>query len=268
MKKKILYILLFIMLLIPLASCSSKKSSDSSNYDGGSNSSDQGSDSKDTTSDIVDSDGRKVIYTVSFTYSTKDTKEIIATVKAYVKEAGGYISSTNTYHYYGTDKKTHVYYKVPTEKLDEFVDKLEEDDKFEDKNISSYDITSTYDSIAVRIQRLEETQQMYKDEITNNPDMTLDQKIRYQDRISEIDYQLAELHEQQDRMSNEINYSTVHVTYIEKIPYNVAQGVGNFFAQLGLYFLGAIIVISPFAATGIVIYFVLRKKKNKEEETK
>lgn len=254
--KKFLFVILLMIFLIPLASCGSSTRK-------GSSSSDNSSGGTDRTIDVVETDGRKIVYSVSYNCETKDVKETSDEVYDYVKEAGGYIA--NLYSY---DEKTmNVTYKVLTVNLDSFIQKIEEKDIFFDKSVRSTDVTSTYDSLGVRIKRLEDEQKLYQDELDNNPDASLNEKINYQYRISQIDEKLDDLYYQRDQLAGEINYSTVVIYYKEKKPFNALNAFGSFFKQLGLYIGITLLIISPFAIPCIIVFVVLRKKKKKELET-
>ena len=72
MKKRIIFILLFIILLIPLASCNSGNSvATNPSYN-------------DDNTVVVDTNGRKVVYHVSYVYDGNDSKTTIKNIKDYL----------------------------------------------------------------------------------------------------------------------------------------------------------------------------------------
>jgi hypothetical protein len=246
--KKYLWLIFIFIFLFTLASCgtgSSKSHSGSSNYD---------SDS------LVYSSERKVIYSISYFYRNniegikKEKKE----VREYVLSVGGYIETANEYN----DGKTCDYiYKVPTDKLNNLIDKLDNKDEYSDKTTKTQDITTGYnitqaqiDDLNLRIANLEARLQ---DEST-----TYEESLDIGNQIDTLTERLNKLEAKKAMDDNTVNFSTVQIYYRYK-------DTSNLFVKILLnilIFIGVLLmIVAPFGIIGFVVYIILRKKKNKKQ---
>ena len=245
MRKKLFFLIFLFMLLIPLASCGSTNSSRADNGN-----------SVYVSSDSINTNGRKVIYTVSYDYSGNKVKETASDVTNYVISLNGYISSSQTY-----DSRSNYVYKIPTENINTFINYIDSKDIFSNKSISSKDVTSSYDSYGARIERLEEQKKIYEDELKTNNSLTIEQKLSYNDRISEIDKELATIHSEYDVLKEDVDYSTIYFYFNQKDDFDWLHNFLNILLQI-LIFIGLTLVISaPFLIIGLIIFLILRKKK-------
>lgn len=248
MKRKILSFILVLFILISLASCSS-----SSNYDSGNNS------SKYESNDLVEETDRKVIYSVSYNFSGEKDKAI-TDIKLKVRSIGGYIESSRS-----SEESASYTYKIPTVELNSFLDYVDSIDGIGNKVTSTKDVTSSYDSFSKKIDRLNAEKTIYENEIANNPSLTVEQKLDYNYRISEIENEIANAYSYYDKLKNELDYSTVSIYYED-------GGASNWFKKFGLIMLSclafiayAACIVAPFALIGFIVYIILRKKKKVNE---
>ena len=118
--KKYFGILIVFLLMLSLVSCGGKKGSSSNNYD---------SDNYDSDS-LVYSTDRKIIYTVSYDYKNNmdEIKNEKKEIRKYVIEIGGYIESSSEYN---DGKNCYYRYKVPTDKLNDFIEFIDDDELVE-----------------------------------------------------------------------------------------------------------------------------------------
>ena len=247
MKKRIIFILLFIILLIPLTSCNSSNGVQTNpSYN-------------DNNTVVVDTNGRKVVYHVSYVYDGNDSKTTIKNIKDYLINIDGYISYSRD-----SDKNASYTYEVPTDKLNEFLDYIDNISGIGNKSVYTNDVTSSYDSNKAKIERLEARKKIYQDELDNNTSLTLEQKLQINDNINQIDNELEQAYLEYNRINNDIDYSTVNI-YYNKRNENFGGNFGSVMLSV-LKFVGITMAISaPFLVAGGIVLVVFRKKKSKEE---
>lgn len=245
--KNILFILLFIFITISLASCGSTYSEKSSAYSSAIN-------------DVVETNGRNVIYRISYDYEGKEMKNTIRDIKNKIIEFDGYISESRNQEDYSTYS-----YKVPTDKVNELLDYIDSVDGFYNKIITTVDVTSTYSSVNSALERLNAKKKIYEDELSNT-NLTTDEKIKYINLIESIDYEIEEYYSRKDRLEGELNYSTLTISYRLDESGEWAKDFGNVMLHL-LKFIGITVAISaPFVIAGGIVFIVLKKKKIKNEK--
>lgn len=248
--RNILFILLFVIFLIPLASCNSSNGARADNNV-----------TNNSSSIVYDANGRKITYRVSYNYKSNDIKTTIKDIRTHILEVSGYIS-----HSYEGDTYARYEYKVPTAKLNEIAEYIDSQNGFFGKTVDTSDITSSYDSVTAAINRLEARKKIYQEAIDNDASLTTQDKLRYIDLIEEIDMQLEKYYNEKDQMDSTIDYSTLTIYYNIDNSGDWAKVLGNVVVG-SLAFVGiSLLIASPFLVAGLVVFLVLRKKKNKEIE--
>ena len=248
--KNILFILLFIFITISLASCGSTSTSTKAKSTADSS----------TINDVVETNGRNVIYRISYDYEGKEMKNTIRDIKNKIIEFDGYISESRNQEDYSTYS-----YKVPTDKVNELLDYIDSVDGFYNKIITTVDVTSTYSSVNSALERLNAKKKIYEDELSNT-NLTTDEKIKYINLIESIDYEIEEYYSRKDRLEGELNYSTLTISYRLDKSGEWAKDFGNVMLHL-LKFIGITAAISaPFVIAGGIVFIVLKKKKIKNEK--
>ena len=252
--RNILLIIAIVLFMIPIASCSSNSSSapisDDRNTQTGNSS----------TNDLVDSNGRKVIYSINYRYEADDINPAIKEIKTKVLEFGGYISESYTYENYAR-----YTYKLPTSKVNEMMDYIDEHEGFGNKSSQTTDVTSTYDSVEASISRLNAKKKIYEDELNNNQNLTVDEKLRYVELIEQVDRELQSYYAKKDELDGSIDYSTLSIYYYKNKNADWGKDFGNVMLK-ALQFVGVSILVSaPFVLVGGIVFIVLAKKKKKEE---
>ena len=245
--KKVLSIIIALLFLLSLASCGTKssKSSDSGNY------------SYNDPDKLVYSNERLALYTVSYTYrnnkqSIKDEKR---TIKVKVYEIGGYID----YAYDKDEKYAQYDYKVPTDRLNDFIDYIDENDNYSNKRMTIQDVSSHYSITDGQIESLRNRLQMYQERL-EDPNLTLDDQLKIEEQIDELTIQINQLEARQSYYNEDYNYSTVTVYYRYKDTVNPFVRV---IANLAIYLGIVLMIAAPFGIIGFVIFMILRKKNKK-----
>ena len=137
--KKVKYILAAVLLSVFAVSCSSKPSNKGDYYEPG-NQPSSGDKFEGALGDnnIIIPEGHKIIYTIE--YELRIEEEIASTIKVINQEVytlNGYIQTSSDSLSYAT-----YVYKVPTENLNTFLNKVDEQEGVSSKKISSEDVTS------------------------------------------------------------------------------------------------------------------------------
>ncbi len=264
MKKKTLSTILLSLLCVTLVSCASGGSGNPNNNPGGNNPG-----GGNTTIGSVYSDSeRKIVYTVDYTLSTQNFTEVAQEVSSYAFSLNGYISSSETsssYYYFE--------FKVPVEKLNTFLSYMEEENNEHiiRQNISTEDVTTSYNEIASKIEVLTASKAAYV-AILNNNDLSYEDIITINKEIEEINAELLKLNKDLSSIESITDYATIHITIRQPTPHELEGNLSflnsyiNYLKDIGVFLFEFILYTIPFALiAGIVItiVYVIRKKRNK-----
>lgn len=264
MKKKTLSTILLSLLCVTLVSCASGGSGNPNNNPGGNNPG-----GGNTTIGSVYSDSeRKIVYTVDYTLSTQNFTEVAQEVSSYAFSLNGYISSSETsssYYYFE--------FKVPVEKLNTFLNYMEEENNEHiiRQNISTEDVTTSYNEIASKIEVLTASKAAYV-AILNNNDLSYEDIITINKEIEEINAELLKLNKELSSIESITDYATIHITIRQPTPHELEGNLSflnsyiNYLKDVGVFLFEFILYTIPFALIAgivIIIVYVIRKKRNK-----
>lgn len=264
MKKNTLSIILLSLLCVTLVSCASGGSGNPNNNPGGNNPG-----GGNTTIGSVYSDSeRKIVYTVDYTLSTQNFTEVAQEVSSYAFSLDGYISSSETsssYYYFE--------FKVPVEKLNTFLNYMEEENNEHiiRQNISTEDVTTSYNEIASKIEVLTASKAAYV-AILNNNDLSYEDIITINKEIEEINAELLKLNKELSSIESITDFATIRMTIRQPTQYELEGNLSflnsyiNYLKDVGVFLFEFILYTIPFALiAGIVItiVYVIRKKRNK-----
>ena len=263
MKKKALSTILLSLLCGILVSCSAGGSNGTNNSNPGGNNPGGGN----TTIGSVYSDSeRKIVYTVDYTLSTQNFTEVAQEVSSYAFSLNGYISSSETsssYYYFE--------FKVPVEKLNTFLNYMEEENNEHiiRQNISTEDVTTSYNEIASKIEVLTASKAAYV-AILNNNDLSYEDIITINKEIEEINAELLKLNKELSSIESITDYATIHITIRQPTQYELEGNLSflnsyiNYLKDVGEFLIKFILYTIPFAlitGTTTTIVYVIRKKK-------
>ena len=266
MKKKALSTILLSLLCGILVSCSAGGSNGTNNSNPGGNNPGGGN----TTIGSVYSDSeRKIVYTVDYTLSTQNFTEVAQEVSSYAFSLNGYISSSessSSYYYFE--------FKVPVEKLNTFLNYMEEENNEHiiRQNISTEDVTTSYNEIASKIEVLTASKAAYV-AILNNNDLSYEDIITINKEIEDINAELLKLNKDLSSIESITDYATIHITIRQPTPHELKGNLSflnsyiNYLKDVGVFLFEFILYTIPFALiAGIVItivYIVRKRKYNK-----
>ena len=215
---------------------------------------------------VIETD-RKIVYTVNYSITNDDMTNIKNSITNKVNEMKGYIQSSSEY-----TTNARVVYKVPTDKLDLFLDYVDSFDGIGSKHVSSEDITTAYSYVEARIAVLTASRNSYVTLLENAT--TQNSILQYQKMIDEIDIELIRINNEKKAYDNEINYSQVTIQYYSNPK---VEKENNFFDNYGKFlvgflegFGGFILYTLPFAIVfgGIfaAIFVPIKIRKNKKNK--
>lgn len=255
MKKLFITFCLFIF-AFALASCSDESGAD--NYAG-----EMGNEGNNV---VIDTN-RKIYYTGRITITTKKADEVSNRISNKVKEYNGYASSIS-YNDYEYSKTIVITYRIPTEKLDNFLDDVDKEKGVTSKSITSTDITTNYNKASARLEVLKTSREAYLKALAEAT--TQGEIIAINDKIEKIDTEILELTMTLNSYDNLLDYSTITITFTtEKEPSFFTEYidyVGDFFVWCGQ----TILYLLPPAITGgtitLIVLLIVKKVTKKREE--
>ena len=255
MKKRMnLFTLLVVMfILLALAGCKADNEPiDYGNEEGNSN--------------VVVETDRKLTYNVDITIESTQGATDVQDINDKVIDLEGYTGNSSIDYEDGTISG-YIYYRVPTNRLDEFLDFINANDGLIKTTIDVKDITSEYNQVDARLETLEASKAAYQDTLTNGG-LTYNEKITIMNKIEDIDTEIALLNKEKASYDNLLDFSMIKITFI-------AAKANSFFAEYGTYLknffggvLRVIMYLLPVALVGAfgfsAIYFptkLIRKRR-------
>ena len=230
---------------------------------------------------------RKLTKDVSISARTEKFDDTVAAIEKAVKDAGGYISSSqlSTGSYYGSSssgRSKSYEIEIPADKLDSFLGQAEDLMNIYDQSEQVTDITDTYNEAQSELDSLnieEESLNKMLEEATKVEDT-----IQIQDRLAYIHMRQNELTNMLNGYDKEIAYSTVSLylneVSVEEENSNTVWGrisygfksslhaVGSFFVNLFVFILAASPVLIILAVIIILIVVLVRRGHKKKAEKK
>ena len=233
-------------------------------------------------------DSRKLIKNINMNVETEEFDKLLANIENKITSLGGYAQykdiGGNSYYGDSGNRYASVTARIPSDRLDEFVNAVAQQSNVTSKNESVDDVTLQYvdieahrDSLRIEQDRLNELLDQAQD---------LETIIGLESRLTEVRYQLESYESQLRSMDNQVEYSTVYlyISEVERLTpqaeksawdrmstgfaesvYNVGKGLQNF----GIGF----VIVLPYlfviaVIIGIIVVVVLLIVKSAEKSQK
>lgn len=192
--------LVFVCVLSFAVSCKSESYGDSNS----------GSSPSGSTS-LVSETTRKIYYSVNLGLEYKDINGLKKQLENKCKGLGGYVERTNESYDGGECYSMSATYRVPTDKLDEFIEFCENDKSVTRKSVSTIDITSS--SISANSQRdyLNQKKAIIE-EMLEDTNLSAKEKLEILDSIAQVNKEIAALEESIKANTGSFEYSVVYVS--------------------------------------------------------
>ena len=230
--------------------------------------------------------GRKLIRTFDINIETKEFDDVLSGIQMKVQELGGYIEQSSldggSKYYSNYNRYSNMTVRVPSDKLDMFVENVKESANVTYISESTEDITLKYVDTESRKIALE-TERDRLLELLEKAE-TVEDIITIEGRLSEVRYQLESYASQLRTYDNQVDYSTVHInirevdretkaepkTFWEEVTeefddslYDMGRGIKSF----AIWFLGSSPYLLLWAAV-IVIIVIGTKAVGKKRKLK
>lgn len=151
---------------------------------------------------------RKVITTVRTTLKVSDVESAIGSIESQVQSFNGFVESSSLTR--DSSNRGRMSVSVPAEDLDEFESGLEEEWKVESRDVDRRDVTDSYSEIETELESLRTEHSRLRELINQTDDV--ENLIGLQERMSEVRSRINYNQQRLDRMDQDIEYSTVHIT--------------------------------------------------------
>ncbi len=234
---------------------------------------------------------RKLIREVSLEVETKEFDTLTDNITARVEALGGYVESFSTSRYSIYDTRTgSIIARVPTDRLDSFLDEVAEQSNVLSRNESVRDVTLQYVDLDTHKKSLV-TERDRLLELLEQAENVAD-IVEIESSLSEVRYQIESLETQLRTIDNQVDYSTVYIDIREvelltpaadksawdEIAEGFAENVHRVFERVREAAIGLVISL-PFilawlvAAAAVVLFVVLcmkvrRKIRKRRQERK
>ncbi len=227
---------------------------------------------------------RKLITTVTLEAETENLDAMLDHVNSKITALGGYMESQQInngsayakYRYRSSDMTI----RIPAENLSQFVDMVSENCNIISNYRTSEDVTLQYVSLESRIKALEIEQERLLALLEKADD--LKDLLTIETQLTDVRYELEQIHSQMLVMENRINYSTIHLylsevveyTEVEEEPETFGQRVGAGFTksikgiwkgivEFAIFFISALPYFILLGGIALVVIFIIRKRRNK-----
>lgn len=232
---------------------------------------------------------RKLIKTVSMTVETEEFDNLIADLQRRIEEVGGYIEQSdingNSLYMTSYNRSASLDLRVPSDKLDSFVNKLGEISNVTWQNEYIQDITLEYIDVESHKTALE-TEQKRLLELLEKAE-SVEDIIAIESRLTDVRYYLQNYESQLRAMDNQISYSTIYLEIREvkrftpskerSIWEEIKDGFADSIASIGMgfkhFFVNAVIYIPYLVMYAVVIciLFIIgrkiwKRKRNRKEQ--
>ena len=158
---------------------------------------------------------RKLIKTVSMDVETEEFDGLVSKLENRINELGGYIESSDVRGnaYYNDSRWSNMTIRIPSDKLDSFVNEVAEISNITWKSENVEDITLNYVDVESRKIALEIEQERLLAllEIAES----VEDIITIESRLSEVRYEMQSYASQLLVYDNQVEYSTIHLSISE-----------------------------------------------------
>ena len=263
MKKKVLACVLSGILAVSIFGCGSKSmmatesavadsaAYDDMAYDSGYDTTEEASAEEAGSGAVTSENGieevqetdRKLIRNVNLSLQTKEFDTVLDNMSQKVKDLGGYIQDSSVWGSssdYSSSRSASYTLRIPSDKLDEFIDVVETLGNVTYKNESVDDVTLRYVDVDSHKKALETEQERLLallEKAENVEDI-----ITIENRLSDVRYELENYESQIRLLDNQIDYSTVYVD-ISEVSRVTDTGKQGFFEEVASRFSDSVYVV-------------------------
>lgn len=192
---------------------------------------------------------RKLIRNGDISLEVSDLEKTQAAIEDWVKEFGGYISSSNN-----GEKSSSYTVRIPSEKFDSAMDAAGALGTLKNKNISTQDVSDQFYDLQSRL----ETKKVLREKLNGylRQANSMQDILKVESELNSVQSDIESMEGRLKRLTSQIDFSTISV-YVT-LPYKSVQGGGFELPNLGDGFRHFVSnIISYFGGFVAVIFYVI-----------
>ena len=227
------------------------------------------------------STSQKLIKTAYITIEVIDYKLAHQKIDSITKLCNGWVSSENMTNY-ESRITNNLAIRIPAETLDNLITKLlTVAKKIESQSVNSQDVTEEYIDIESRLKNQRTVEKKFISLLQRTDNIS--QILEIESKLADIRSQIEAVEGRMKYLTNRIDYSTLNLTFYQKIDYKYEPEASESFGQLlkksihkgwtaFVLFVLFIAKLWPFwillTITLYTIFWFLKRRKNKEKKEK
>lgn len=278
--RKILCLLLSLLLLLSLSACGSgsrNMTSDVSVFDG------NGLYESVSEEDSIPADSRKLIVTVNLSAETEDLDALLAWLGNRIGELDGYVQEQTVFNgSAGSERRrsADLTIRIPSGKLNGFLDEVEGKTNLISRNLSREDVTLDYVDTESRLNALRVQEARLLELLAEAASMA--DLLEIETKLTDVRYEIERVTSRLRTYDDLVDYATVNLSVSQVREYTPTEepgiwqrigsgfvssvkGVWNLLVELFVF----LIVASPYlvVAGGIAVAVILLLKKRKKKKS-
>ncbi len=226
---------------------------------------------------------RKLITTVNISAESENLDDTISKVTGKVSELGGYVESSNIYNgsKYNSGREVRnadFTIRIPAEKLDSFIDTIENASNITSKSSNVEDVTLSYVDIESKKNALLAEEKSLLGILESAE--KIEDILAVQEKLADVRYQIESAESQLRTYDNKVNYSTVYLGLNEVVQYTPSgekgafermgegfikslKSVGNGFKELLIWLVIHIPQLVILGIIAFIIVFIIKRNNKK-----
>jgi hypothetical protein len=173
---------------------------------------------------------RKIIRNGSVRFEVENTDRAVEALKALVASFGGYLASEQRDEDARTGRQAFVTCRIPSQKLDEMLGRLEEIGKQEAVNLASEDVSEQYLDLEVRLRTQQQLEERLRG-LLDRPSNRLSDLLEIEKEVARVRGEIDSMQGRKRYWDNQVAFSTLTVQVHEPRPV-VASDKGGVWATL------------------------------------
>lgn len=220
------------------------------------------------TTDVVSD--HKLIRTVSLSVKDNDIVNAESVLTSTVTELGGYVQST---YYSESGERFEITYKIPSAKVDAFLEKTKSGYDVESLNDNVEDVTLNYTDVESRLASKRAAYKQYQ--TLMDQAHSVEDIVTIQSKMDEITADIESYESQMRTMDNQIDFTRVdvNISTVNNKASHMFDNLGDEFLDAFEWFVTAVIHLIFILPIIFVVIFVIVKavrfaRRNKEKKVK
>lgn len=221
---------------------------------------------KDQTTQVVEKVAEKIIKNAEISFEVKDFSKATTAIKDIVKSHSAYISNenqTNNQH----SLTNILIIRVKSENFEKLLDALKKESIHLDyNNMTAQDVTAEFVDVQAHLKAKKEVEVQYYEVLKKA--RTVSEIMDVQNSIGQIRAEIDSYEGQLKLMQDQVTYSTIRLTYYEKLEYMPATDNGFLYRVGKAFVTGWNMIVSLFVGLiyvwpflliiGVILFIVLR----------